>query len=281
MISRGYEKLFYVSSEKFDPSKSFDIEMAGITSPNDNYRIERNRTRMSLNNVSVFEYVISGKGYIESEGETYTVQAGDFYYLDRRHSHKYWADPEDPFKKIWINARGRLPAAVLAAYYFTDPVIVEHADVYELFRKIGTALSDLDETNRDTVLGEVAVLLTDIIVRVGTIRQKRRVSSTLAFQIKSMIDESPNFNITLAEVEKQFFLSKSYIIHLFSDEFNITPKQYILQKKIDTAKLLLRDARCELSEIADILHFSSVQHFSATFKRYTGMTPDTYRRSCG
>ena len=98
---------------------------------------------------------------------------------------------------------------------------------------------------------------------------------------KTMIDEAPNFDITLAEVEKRFFLSKSYIIHLFSDEFNITPKQYILQKKIDAAKVLLRDARCELCEIADILHFSSVQHFSATFKRYTGMTPDSYRRSCG
>ena len=60
MISRGYEKLFYVSSGKFDPSRSFDVEMAGITSPNENYRIERNRTRFSLNNVSVFEYVISG-----------------------------------------------------------------------------------------------------------------------------------------------------------------------------------------------------------------------------
>lgn len=281
MISRGYEKLFYVSSGKFDPSKSFDVEMAGITSPNENYRIERNRTRFSLNNVSVFEYVISGKGYIECEGQVYTVKTGDFYYLDRGHSHRYWADPDEPYTKIWINARGRLPAAVLAAYYFTDPVIVEHIDVYELFREIGDALNGIDEFDHDEVFGKVAVLLTDIIVRVGTVRARRRVSSTLAYQIKSMIDETPNFDITLAEVEKKFFLSKSYIIHLFSDEFNITPKQYILQKKIDTAKVLLRDARCELCEIADILHFSSVQHFSATFKRYTGMTPDTYRRSCG
>ena len=170
---------------------------------------------------------------------------------------------------------------MLAAYYFTDPVIIEHIDLYDLFKRIGDALNGIDESNRDDVFGEVAVMLTEIIVKVGTLRARRRVSSTLAYQIKSMIDETPNFDITLAEVEKKFFLSKSYIIHLFSDEFNITPKQYILQKKIDTAKVLLRDARCELCEIADILHFSSVQHFSATFKRYTGMTPDTYRRSCG
>lgn len=281
MISRGYEKLFYVSSGKFDPSRSFDVEMAGITSPNENYRIERNRTRFSLNNVSVFEYVISGKGYIECEGEVYTVKAGDFYYLDRGHSHKYWADPEDPYTKIWINARGRLTSAALSAYYFNEPVIIEHIDVYDLFKRMGDALNGIDENNRDDVFGEVAVLLTEVIVKVGTVRARRRVSSTLAYQIKSMIDETPNFDITLAEVEKKFFLSKSYIIHLFSDEFNITPKQYILQKKIDTAKVLLRDARCELCEIAEILHFSSVQHFSATFKRYTGMTPDTYRRSCG
>lgn len=280
MIARGFEKLFFVSSDKFDPSKSFDVEMAGVTSPNENYRIERNRTRMNLNNVSVFEYVISGKGYIECEGQTYSVRAGDFYYLDHRHSHKYWADPEDPYSKIWINARGRLPAAILAAYYFTDPVIIEHVDVYDTFVRIGEALSRLDDRNHDDVFDEVAVLLTSIVVRIGTFRQKRRVSSGLAFQIKRMIDEAPDFNITLGEIEKKFFLSKSYIIHLFSDEFNITPKQYILQKKIDTAKVLLRDNRCELCEIAEILHFSSVQHFSATFKRYTGITPDAYRRSC-
>ena len=106
----------------------------------------------------------------------------------------------------------------------------------------------------------------------------KNLNCGLPYQIKTIIDNSPNFDITLEQIEKKLYLSKSYIIHLFSKEFGTTPKQYIMQKRIGAAKILLRGTRSELSGISEQLGFSSVQHFSSAFKKYTGQTPDSFRR---
>lgn len=281
-INKRVENVIYRSPDKADPSKSFDIEMCGVTIPSEGYYMERDRLdKNDPRLVSIFEYVTEGVGYIECNGKIYTVKAGDFYYLDCKHTHRYWADKENPFGKMWINVRGRLPAAMLAAYYFTEPVIVQHMDVSALFREMADALSGIKDNNKTDVYSNVASLICKLIITIGTERQKQRIMSGIAFRIKQEIDRSQNYGITLSEIENKFFLSKSYIIHLFSDEFGITPKQYILQKKIDTAKLLLRDGEKSMCEIAELLNFSSVQHFSSTFRRYAGITPDNFRRSAG
>ncbi len=279
MMNVGYEKLFYLSGAGFDTSLPFDIEACGQTIPNAAYFMERIRSGNSSECVSVFEYVISGRGYIECEGKRYTVEAGDFYYLDRRHSHCYYPDREDPFSKIWINVRGRFPEAVLEVYSVSEPVVVEKLDVYDIFKSIAEQVGVINEENRDDVFSNVAVLLTNLMIKVGNRARMKNRNCGLPHQIKAIIDNSPNFDVTLDQIEKKMYLSKSYIIHLFSGEFGITPKQYIMQKRIGAAKVLLRGSRSELADISEQLGFSSVQHFSSAFKKYTGQTPDSYRRN--
>ncbi len=279
MMNVGYEKLFYISGSVCDASLPFDIEACGQTIPNAAYYMERNRSDPGPECVCVFEYVISGKGYIECEGKKYTVEAGDFYYLDRHRSHVYYPDKEDPFSKIWINVRGRLAEAVLEVYSVHEPVIIEKLDVYEDFRSISELVSGIREENRDEIFAEVAAILTGIIIKAGSKARHKELVCGLPYRIKAMIDNSPSFDITLEQIEKKLYLSKSYIIHLFSREFGTTPKQYIMKKRIGAAKVLLRGSRSELSDIAEQLGFSSVQHFSGAFKKHTGQTPDSYRKS--
>ena len=137
----------------------------------------------------------------------------------------------------------------------------------------------ISEENRDEVFANVATLLTGIMIKAGNKARHKELHLGLPYQIKSIIDNSANFDITLEDIEKKLYLSKSYIIHLFSKEFGTTPKQYIMQKRIEAAKVLLRGSRSELSDIAEQLGFSSVQHFSSSFKKHTGKTPDSFRRN--
>ncbi len=273
------ETLYYASDGKCDPAASFEVVKCGYDTPDPDYHFERYRQGNGLKYVSVFEYVISGKGHIECDGQVYTVEAGDFFFLDSKHTHRYYSDKENPFEKIWITTRGRLTAAALAAYYFSEPVVIKKIDVSDLFFKIADRLSSLNDSNQDDVFMDVAVMVTNIIVKVGTAIKKDIVPTGIAFRVKELIDSAPYYDITLSDIESKIFLSKSYIISLFSAQYNITPKQYILTKKIDLAKIYLKKSHYELSEIAQTLKFSSVQHFSSTFKRFTGFTPDSFRRS--
>lgn len=64
----------------------------------------------------VFEYVLSGRGHIERNGSTLTVNAGDAYILTAGTYHHYYSDKVDPWTKIWFNVSGSLVQHLLSDY---------------------------------------------------------------------------------------------------------------------------------------------------------------------
>ena len=65
---------------------------------------------------------------------------------------------------------------------------------------------------------------------------------------------------------------------LFKKEFGLSVSQYIKEKKIDYAKMLLRTTNLSVSEIAQRLGYINLSHFTASFKQITNMTPVNYRK---
>ena len=78
-------------------AESFSPIMAGITYPDPAYEILVYRRPLC-----VFEYVLSGRGHIERNGSTLTVNAGDAYILTAGTYHHYYSDKVDPWTKIWF-----------------------------------------------------------------------------------------------------------------------------------------------------------------------------------
>ena len=68
------------------------------------------------------------------------------------------------------------------------------------------------------------------------------------------------------------------VSNLFSGIENTTIEQYFIAQKIERVKELLAYDELSLSEIADRLHYSSVAHLSAQFKKVTGLTPSHFRQ---
>ncbi|MFZ4263262.1 helix-turn-helix domain-containing protein [Sphingobacterium sp. HJSM2_6] len=72
-------------------------------------------------------------------------------------------------------------------------------------------------------------------------------------------------------------LDYGYISQLFSEQEGQTIEKYVIQQRVEKAKELLRYNELTLNEIAQNLHYSSVAHLSAQFKKITGMTPSQYK----
>ena len=66
---------------------------------------------------------------------------------------------------------------------------------------------------------------------------------------------------------------------MFTQNFGVSPKQYLIDMRIKLAKQLLLEDEKLISDIAESCGFGSVYHFSRTFKQATGMSPTEYRRS--
>ena len=72
-------------------------------------------------------------------------------------------------------------------------------------------------------------------------------------------------------------VSKPYLTRIFQRHFNTSPLQYINQKKVEKAQLLLLTDDLTIKEIAYSLGYSDQSYFVRVFKKVTGLTPTQYR----
>ena len=80
---------------------------------------------------------------------------------------------------------------------------------------------------------------------------------------------------------EQFALSPSHFSSLIKKELKITAQDYIRNKLIEHAQVLLRQTNMTINEIAEELGFSYPNHFTRMFRNTTGVTPLKYRKGPG
>jgi AraC family transcriptional regulator len=78
-------------------------------------------------------------------------------------------------------------------------------------------------------------------------------------------------------LEENLQMDYNYLSGLFSSIEGITIEKYVILQRIEKAKEFLLYDELSLSEIADKLDYSSVQHLSQQFKKITGLTPSHFR----
>lgn len=101
-----------------------------------------------------------------------------------------------------------------------------------------------------------------------------RILKVLHF-IRKNIDKS----ISVDQLAEMCYLSNDHFIRLFKKETHYTPMQYINQKKIEKAQLMLITTNHSIKDIAYSLSFNNISYFNRLFKRITGFTPGNYIRS--
>lgn len=90
-------------------------------------------------------------------------------------------------------------------------------------------------------------------------------------------DEVPKMNYSDYISEKLDY-DYTYLSNLFSEVKGITIQHFIIKQKIERAKELILYDQLNLSEISYKLHYSSVAHLSAQFKKVTGYSPTYYKK---
>ena len=70
----------------------------------------------------------------------------------------------------------------------------------------------------------------------------------------------------------------TYLANLFSEVQGTTIEKFIIAHKIERVKELLVYNELNLTEIAYLMHYSSVAHLSAQFKKVTGLTPSHFKQ---
>ena len=109
--------------------------------------------------------------------------------------------------------------------------------------------------------------------------KKTRTVEKIKNTIVSLVhrnDEELNLKLS-ALLEEKLQMDYHYLTTLFSSVEGVTIEKYTILQRIERVKELLMYDELSLSEIADQMGYSSVQHLSQQFKKVTGMTPSQFR----
>ena len=93
------------------------------------------------------------------------------------------------------------------------------------------------------------------------------------------ISENVMQKLTVPTVAKEVGVSPSYLTALFHRSLQISPGEYIRRSKLQEGKQLIREGKMNFTEIAQVLQYSTVHHFSRQFKEKFGITPTEYAKS--
>lgn len=75
----------------------------------------------------------------------------------------------------------------------------------------------------------------------------------------------------------RFYVSREYISRRSKQEYGINFSDFIVNVRIDKAKLLMQNPRLKLSQISEMIGFHDVKYFSKVFKKQVGASPKDYR----
>jgi len=157
------------------------------------------------------------------------------------------------------------------------------SDIRGLFEEIDEyARSDCKE--KDIM---VVVLLAKLIVNVNKLlglgvtlheEARRTKDNSKINDIINFITQNLHRKITLGELEREFFINKFYLCHLFKDTMRCTVTEYISRRKIEVAKEMLNERHLP-SHVCAQLGFDDYSNFYRLFKRVTGVSPSEYKKN--
>lgn len=245
------------------------IRLIGETYCNKNFCIER-----ECSDLNAFEFIVDGSGVLDIDGQHLIPEKGDVFFLKFGTKHRYYSDAENPWHKFWIVFDGKLASSLIDCYLPKNTYLFKNCPIGKTFERI-VSLSRQDMPY-ENMLNQVTLCLMDIFMY---IRNRIKIDrEDLPELIRKKLDESVEEKFNLDVLCESINYSKNYVINVFKSKYNLTPYKYFLDKKLDAAKAYLTHTNMSVNSIAETLHYSDQQYFSASFKQATGFSPLEFRK---
>ena len=255
----------------------FQVLMCGTSFCDGTYRINRPNSGLWC-----FEYIRRGRGTVHVGNVSFEACAGDIYILPAGQDHFYFSDEKDPWEKVWFNIQGSFIENTVGAYGLQNTFHVQDLDLEALFEEFLSAAHRIQKSKHSPEkFDPCAGVFLRIVQAISSApeRRKQYAPETRAHRLKHRMDTLTDFTVSFDDLVGEFFYTKSHMIRAFKAEFGITPYNYLLEVKLNTARLLLKNTAMTVTEIAAYLGFSTCHHFSAFFSKRMGQSPTAYREA--
>ncbi len=240
-------------------------------------RVSQTHYRVLKRNLFIIHYIISGKG--EFSGEGFDKSCGYLVRPDDLEVHK--ADKNDPYESCWIMLRGAGVPELLRRCGLPEYGGVFNFDKNDAAAKIlKRVIFDIEPHND---FEEVALMQSAfyelLALHAESATDAVSPSCLKAQSVKNYIKDNYHQPIKISELAEKYNFTRSYLYSFFKKEYGVSPKEYLLNYRIDKAKQLLADTAVSLTvkEVAFAVGFEDPLYFSRVFHKKNGVSPTKFK----
>lgn len=232
-----------------------------------------------VRNHFLLHHVISGKGVYVSRDKRFELAGGDTFLVYPDTTIYYCADLSQPWEYVWVGFGGLDAGGYMERTDFTpEEPVYRGRDSAELRRYIEAVYSHYGTKPWEQM--EMTARLYDLLAFLVRTAQKQSRggadASDCALLAAEYIVGHYEEPITVEGLAAYASVSHSSLYRRFVKRFQISPKRFLLEYRIERACALLAGTNCSIQEISTSVGFEDPFYFSRAFKDVKGMSPRQY-----
>lgn len=222
-------------------------------------------------------FLRDGAMRLQFGGTDYRLEKGDIFLLDCAQPHAYEAEGNIEF--LYLHFDGSNTHELVRAITSGSPILRKEENML-----VGQRLYDMVHTYRKSGLGneaedsmQIYQLLTWLAMPPRKLLRRDNPINRTAEYIRNHVGEA----ITLGELADMSHLSACHYSHEFKRLTGFSPLEYVINTRLEKAKMLLLQTTMSVTDIAYEVGYESGGSLSNLFIKKVGCSPREYRRTNG
>lgn len=247
-----------------------------------NYYFKGNNVR----DCYIIHYVQSGKGILSvANHHTVNLKAGDMFILPKNVACFYKADSKKPWSYFWIGFSGaRIKellqnSKLLNKFYLRQ---IQESKSYQSFKALFDSAHHPSSLAAEVLIeANIYRFFYDLITEFpeNGKKNKQDADHQLHLAISYLNNNFTNPDCSVTSICNAMDISRSHLYTLFKNNFDTSPRDFIIKLRIDKAKEYLTNTNSTIQQISTNIGYTDEFTFSKAFKRQVGLSPSNYRKN--
>ena len=227
-------------------------------------------------------YIVGGKGQFLIEDQLYPVNTNHLVIINPNVTHTEVSLNAQPLEYIVLGIEGvELSITENSNGQFCILDHFESMDITSCLRNILREMELKQPGYEDICQAFMEILIIRLMRSTGLsvpAEPQNSVGNHQCATVRRYIDHHFKESLTLDQLAEEAHMNKFYLSHAFKQEYGVSPINYMISRRINESKYLLAETDLSLSQIAQLLGFSSLSYFSQVFRKTQGISPMEYRQ---
>lgn len=212
----------------------------------------------------LIHFVVSGCGIFKIRDKEYTVSKGEMFIIPPYVETYYVSDKDEPWNYIWIGFTSEIE------HPFKNTDIIKSPEAHSIF-------NSMKKCERLSI-GASSFLCARLWDLFSLLSEEKDSEPDFVEKALDCIHSQYMEKLTVSEIARRLNLDRTYFSVAFKKRTGLSPKEYLLNYRMNIAASLLKDNKKSVSVAAYSVGYSDIFNFSKMFKQKFGISPSEYVR---